>query len=145
MYTSNFVNNYKNTEVKTSNRLDVLIMLYDGAVQFMNQSKDYINRKDNAKKGTSLSKAIAIINEFKNTLCYDYDPKLANDLERLYNFIQERLLQANINNKIELIEDALKVTNILRGAWVQLREQQNGQDMSEAKETVNENYFRISV
>ena len=145
MYTADSVKSYKSTEVRTSNRLDVLIMLYDGAIRFMNQAKDNISKNDNAKKGTFLSKATAIINEFKNTLCYDYDPKLATDLERLYNFIQERLLQANIENEIKHVEDALKVTNILRDAWIQLRDQQNGLDNSEAKESFSENYFRISV
>jgi flagellar protein FliS len=141
----NNANVYRKNEVKTSNRLDVLVMLYDGAVRFMTQAKELMKAHNVPGKGQAISKALAIINEFKNTLSFDYDRKLATDLERLYTFIQEKLQRANMSNDMEALNEALKITTILRDGWKELQQQGAGQAAAEAKVLNKDNYFRISV
>lgn len=150
-YKPSNINAYKTTEVRTSNRLDLLVMLFDGAIRFMNQAKERMVAKDIPAKGMYISKALAIIAEFKNTLSYDFDPQLAQNLESLYNFIQDRLIKSNISNDPKGIEEALKITFTLREGWKQLQaDMQNGEvdkDVvdSEKKAINSDNYFRISV
>jgi len=117
-------NSYHTTDITTSSRLDLLIKLYDGAILNCRQAKEAIAGRDLAVRGERLGRAIAIVNEFKSTLDYSADKNLCSELERLYSFAAERLTAANINNSQESIDEALKVLEILRSAWVELREQE---------------------
>ncbi len=141
----NNANVYRKNEVKTSNRLDVLVMLYEGAVRFMSQARDQMKVRNMAGKGQCLSKALAIINEFKNTLSFEHDRKLATDLERLYTFISDKLQKANMSNDMDALNDAIRITTILRDGWKELQAQGTGQVVAEAKTMNKDNYFRISV
>ncbi len=143
-YSSN-VNSYQQTEIKTANRLEVLVKLYDGAVRFMNQAAQCQQKKDIAGKGTYISKSMAIINEFKNTLSFEHDRELATNLDRLYTFINDKLLKANITNEPDHIKEAIKITTILRDAWKELQTKENGTTSPEAKSSNQDNYFRISI
>ena len=143
-YGSN-ISTYQQTEVKTSNRLDLLVMLYDGAVKFMNQAIECQEKSDMAGKGAYVSKAMAIISEFKSTLSFAYDKDLATNLDRLYTFINDKLIKANITKDSNHIHEAVKITIILRDAWKQLQVQEQGKASSETNAPNQDNYFRISV
>lgn len=142
------ITTYANNEVNTANRLQLLIMLYDSAVRFMNLAKDAISSENLAQRGVYISKAMAIISEFKSTLDHRPNPELAANLDRLYNFINSRLLQANLRNDPVLIDEALKITNILREAWVELSNKASTENASlgNAVRQVNQNsLLNISV
>jgi flagellar secretion chaperone FliS len=123
------VNTYTANDVKTSNRLKLLIMLFDGAVKFMNIAMQKMEENDTAGKGLFIGKAMAIIAEFKGTLDYRPNPELAESLERLYTFINDSLLKANIKNDKNHLANALRITNTLREGWVELQQKiQSGGD-----------------
>ena len=139
---------YRKTEVQTAGRLDVLVMLYDGAIRFMNQAKGHIQANEIAEKGKYIGKAMAIISEFKNTLNYEQAPELAGNLDRLYDFIQDRLQAANIKNDVTPLDEAVKITETLREGWKELQKRQragNLENNDETKKSQSNNYFRISV
>ncbi|MCB1154771.1 flagellar export chaperone FliS, partial [bacterium] len=59
---------YASNDVNTANRLQLLIMLYEGAIRFMSRANEAMKAGNLADKGLYLHKAQAIIDEFKGTL-----------------------------------------------------------------------------
>jgi flagellar protein FliS len=109
---------YQNTQITTATPEKILIMLYEGAVNFSRIALDRLNRGDIAGKGRYLGKALAIVTELMNTLNHDVGGEISQRLEQLYIYLIEQFTQANINNSTKSLESAIEVLVILRDAWV---------------------------
>lgn len=118
-------NQYKQMAIKTANRGQLLIMLYEAAIQNVKKATIAIDKKDLASKGSFIGKAHDIINELLNTLNFDVGGNIARDLERLYNFMTEQLIRANVENSKEPIVAVQKLLETLLSAWREAVEQVN--------------------
>ncbi len=120
-------NQYKQMQVKTANRGQILIMLYEAAIQNVKKAAAAIDRGDIAAKGLHIGKSHDIINELLATLDHNAGGDIARNLERLYNFMIEKLVKANIEkNKAPLLEVEKLLTTLLDG-WRVAVEQVNRQ------------------
>jgi flagellar protein FliS len=108
---------YKQMSVKTATRGQILIMLYERAIQHIKRAALAIEKGDIAEKGVSIGKAHDIINELLNTLDHKIGGQVATDLDRLYNFSIEQLIKANIENKKEPLTHVQKNLETLLSAW----------------------------
>ena len=108
---------YQQTSVTTAKPDKILLMLYEGCIKFIRISKLKLQEKKIAEKGKNISKALAIVSELINTLDHDVGGQLARDLEALYMFMMDKLIEANLNNKIEDLEIVEKLLNTLYEAW----------------------------
>ncbi|WP_017815468.1 flagellar export chaperone FliS [Paenibacillus shenyangensis] len=107
---------YRQNAVQTSPG-QLLIMLYDGAIRFTLAAIDGINQKDYAKSNTNFGKAQAIVSEFRASLDRSYD--VAENLDRLYEYMGYLLIQANIKKDVASAEEALGYLKDLRETWVE--------------------------
>lgn len=110
---------YRQMQVTTSSPEKVLLMLYDGAINFSKMAQDRINRKDIAGKGLYISKALAIVTELMNTLNHDICSNITRELERLYMYIIREFTQANMNNDPKALDNAIKILVNLRQTWTE--------------------------
>lgn len=110
-------NQYRQTSITTASRGQVLLMLYEAAIRNVKKATFAIEKRDIPTKGVAIGKAHDIINELLNTLNFDAGGKIARDLERLYNFIAEQLVKANIENNAEPLKNALKILENLLEGW----------------------------
>jgi len=110
-------NQYKQMAIKTANRGQLLIMLYEAAIQNVKKATLAIDKKDLNAKGIAIGKAHDIINELLNTLDFEVGGNIALDLERLYNFMTEQLVKANIANSKEQLISVQKVMETLLEGW----------------------------
>ncbi|HLE01186.1 MAG TPA: flagellar export chaperone FliS [Bdellovibrionota bacterium] len=110
-------NQYKQTAVKTANRGQILLMLYEAAVQNVKKATLAIDKKDIKAKGIAIGKAHDIINELVNTLDFEVGGNVARELERLYNFSIEQLIKANVENSKEPLQAVQKVLETLLDGW----------------------------
>jgi flagellar secretion chaperone FliS len=110
---------YRQMQVTTSSPEKVLLMLYDGAINFSKMAQDRINRKDIAGKGLYISKALAIVTELMNTLNHDICSNITRELERLYMYIIREFTRANINNDANALDNAIKILANLRQTWTE--------------------------
>ena len=113
----NGANQYKHMAVKTASRGQILIMLYEAAIQNVKKATVCIERKDVAGKGKAIGKAHDILNELVNTLDFDVGGQIARDLERLYNFMTEQLVKANLENRKEPLQAIQKLLETLLAGW----------------------------
>lgn len=110
-------NQYKQTSIKTANRGQILIMLYEAAIKNVKKASDCLDRKDLAGKGQAIVKAHDIINELTNTLDFEVGGQIAKDLERLYLFMTDQLIKANLENKKEPLQQVQKLMETLLQGW----------------------------
>jgi len=108
---------YQQTNVTTAKPDKILLMLYEGCIKFVKVAKLKLQEKKTAEKGKNISKALAIVSELINTLDHDVGGQLARDLEALYMFMMDKLIEANLHNKIEDLEVVEKLMTTLYGAW----------------------------
>lgn len=119
MSTPNPYNKYKATSVQSASREKLLLMLYEGAIKFTKKAIIACEAKDIAERGLNIGKAYDIVSELNNTLNHNQAPDLCKNLEQLYMFITEQLVQANIKGEVKPLQDALKILEMLNGAWIQ--------------------------
>jgi flagellar protein FliS len=110
-------NHYKQMAIKTATRGQLLIMLYEAAIQNVKKATAAIDKKDIVAKGVGIGKAHDIINELLNTLNFEVGGAIAQDLERLYNFMTEQLVKANIENNKEILISVQKLLETLLVGW----------------------------
>lgn len=110
-------NQYKQTSIKTANRGQILLMLYEAAIKNVKMATLAIDKKDTAAKGMYIGKAHDIINELTATLDFEVGGEIARNLERLYNFIIEQLVKANVESSKEPLVACQKVLETLLEGW----------------------------
>ena len=107
---------YKRQQVLTATPEALTLMLYNGALRFMTEGREAIEKKDYEEANNSLQKAQNIITEFRVTLNMEYE--IAHQLLPLYNYVYDRLVEANMKSDPEKIEEAKSIITDLRDAWV---------------------------
>ena len=110
-------NQYKQMSIKTANRGQILIMLYEAAIRHVKKAAIAIEQKDIGAKGVAIGKAHDIINELNATLNFEIGGDIALNLERLYNFMAEQLVKANIENSKASLEIVQKNLETLLEGW----------------------------
>jgi flagellar biosynthetic protein FliS len=118
---------YLQTQVTTTGQGDVVVLLYDGAVKFLNQAKERLASHDMAGKGLSISKALDIISELDGSLNLEKGGDIARNLHGLYGFCQNHLVKANINKSAGMIDEVIHVLSGLRSAYSEILSQPEAQ------------------
>lgn len=108
---------YQRTQVTTAKPEKILLMLYEGAIKFCKLSIIKLREKNIAEKGKYISKTLAIISELMNTLDHEVGGQLAADLENLYMFMMDKLIEGNMNNSIEDLEAVERLLTTLFEGW----------------------------
>ncbi|MEJ2092774.1 MAG: flagellar export chaperone FliS [Syntrophobacterales bacterium] len=111
---------YVTTQVGTADRLQLVIMLYDGAISFLGQAKEKMAARDAAGKGLLIGRALDIIAELNASLNFQAGRELATNLFHLYNFMTSHLTKANLNWDLAALEEVLVMLTQLRQAWVEV-------------------------
>lgn len=111
---------YNNSKIMTASPAELTLMLYDGAIKFCNIAMAGIEEKDIEKAHNNIKKVEAIIGEFLATLDHKYP--VAKDFENVYNYLQDRLVMANIKKDKEILEEVLEHLRTMRDTWKQVME-----------------------
>ena len=114
-----YVKQYQKSSIETASREQILIMLYDGAIQFLNKARVAMQNKEIEATNDNLIKAQYIIQEFINSMDREVAPQLAENLISLYEYFIRRLIQANMKRQIEPIDEVLKYLKSLKATWEQ--------------------------
>lgn len=114
-----YMNQYQQNQIDTASREQILIMLYDGAIRFCRQALDAMESGDNKLKREKISRALAIVTEFSNTLDREIGGEIADNLDALYHFMIRELTSANLQNDSEKITVVIGLLCELRETWMQ--------------------------
>ncbi len=113
----NRVLQYQNIQVMTADKVRIIIMMYDGVLRFNRCAQKAIADRDIASRSHYLNKSLAIISELANSLNMEEGGDIARNLERLYDFAQSHLTNANLTNDASAIEAVNRVMAELKAGW----------------------------
>jgi len=133
-----YIKQYQKSNIETASREQILIMLYDGCIQFLNKAKLAFPDKNYEEIHNNLMGAQRILNEFINTLDHDVNPQLSANLQSLYEYFIRRLVQANVKHQIEPVEEVLRLVKNLRNTWAKAIEIYHKEQNNPAADEVNE-------
>lgn len=122
MYGKQAHNTYQSVQVTTTDRGRLLLMMYEGAIKFLRQSKAGCEAKDMPKFCRFLSKAQAIIAELMNTLDHEKGGVIARDLERLYDFMLFYLTEANLYRDPVRVQKVIGLIETIYSAYKEIIE-----------------------
>ena len=106
---------YKNSKVLTASPAELTLMLYEGAIKFCNIAITAIEQKEVEKAHVSIRKAQKIIEHLRVTLDMKYP--VAKDFDNMYQYIDRRLLEANISKDPEILKEVLTHLHAIRDTW----------------------------
>jgi len=111
----------------------LVLMLFEGAQQALDCSKLYMQQNNIAAKGEMISKAIAIIDHgLKASLDQSSGGELAGRLSQLYDYMTTRLLKANLQNDVAIIEEISHLLEELHEAWMEIGKQPAAKTVAQA-------------
>ncbi|MCM1083008.1 MAG: flagellar export chaperone FliS [Clostridium sp.] len=112
---NNAAKTYGTNKITTATPAELTLMLYDGAVKFCNIAVASLEKKDFEATNANIQKSRNIIVELNTTLNHKY--AVAEDFQRMYDYIYALLVEANINKDMELLQRALGEIRGMRDVW----------------------------
>jgi flagellar protein FliS len=108
---------YRHNQVVMADPGTILLMLYQGTIDFLRQAKASLERGDMAEKGRCMTRALAIISELLANLNFEVGGEVARNLESLYLFMLEQITVANLANDPKPLDDAIALLSTLKEGW----------------------------
>lgn len=106
---------YANNKVLTASPAELTLMLYEGAIKFCNIAEVAVEQKDITKANTNIKKVQKIIDYLRQTLDMKYP--VAQDFERMYVYLSQRLVEANVKKDKEILEEVNTHLHSIRDTW----------------------------
>jgi flagellar protein FliS len=113
------VNSYKTgfvAEIEEASPHRLIQMLFEGCLQRMAAAKGAIMHKEVAIKGENISKAIGILGGLRASLDLSQG-EIAKNLDRLYDYMERRLVEANLKNDETIIDEVSDLLRDVKSAW----------------------------
>jgi flagellar protein FliS len=108
---------YQQAAIGTQSRGRLIVLLYDGAIKFMKLAIKEMEAGNRAAKGQYIDRAQDIINELNAVLDMEAGGEIAQNLRRLYVFINRRLWQANARNDPQMVREVVTLMEELNQSW----------------------------
>ncbi len=110
---------YQKQQVETASPEELLLLMYDGAIRFLNVARKAIEEKNIEKTHNNLIRAQHIVTELMASLDMEIGGEVAQNLFRLYDYLHYRLVQANIKKDTAMIDEVLTHLRSLKETWEQ--------------------------
>jgi flagellar protein FliS len=117
------INPYLKTKILTASPEELRMMLYDGAIRFSRQGKEALEKQDWEAAYNGLVRAQKIVLELSTSLKHDAAPELCDKLSALYTYIYRQLVEATMERKAELVDEAIELLEYERETWRMLMQQ----------------------
>jgi flagellar secretion chaperone FliS len=129
-----YVQEYQKSAVNGASPVQLVIMLYDGSLRFMEAGKHAVLTGDLDRQNQNLQRAQKIVMELMSCLDMEKGGDIAKNLLALYTYTLNELIEANMHDKVEPIDRAMKVLSDLREGWSDLEKSlRTGGDSREVK------------
>lgn len=106
---------YQNNKVLTASPAELVLMLYEGAIKFCNIAIEAVNRKEIERAHIHIVKAEKIVDHLRITLDMRYP--VAQDFERIYVYLERRLVEADIAKDAAILEEIKDHLKAVRDTW----------------------------
>jgi flagellar protein FliS len=120
---------YRETATLTAPPGQIVLMLYDGAIRSLERSLPGFSNPDPAEANmtinNNLQRAHEIIRQLNVSLNMQQGGEVAENLRRLYNYLERRILESNVKKNPTGIGEVIRHITVLRDAWATMLANQN--------------------
>jgi flagellar protein FliS len=120
-----YASQYQQTQVMTSSGVQIVVLLYDAAIQSIELARTGIESNNIKDKGRFLGRAISIVGELNSVLDFERGGEIAVSLHRLYEYILTELITANARNSTHHLDGPLRCLTTLREGWQEVAVRQH--------------------
>jgi len=109
-------------ELSSADPHKITLMLMQGSLERMARAKGCIERKEYENKSEHISRAVAICMNLRDTLDMGASEEVAGNLFALYDYMIQRLTDANIQNSLSILDEVISLMLPIKNAWSQIPE-----------------------
>lgn len=121
-----YIKQYQTNNITTATPEKLMIMLLDGAVQFLQKAKVAIEEKNLQERSTNIESARKIIRELMRTIDLENGNNVSKSLFKLYNRMAMNLIKANVSRNASLIDEVITDLSNIRWGFQKAIEIQSG-------------------
>ena len=114
---------YQQMDIATASPESLIAKLLAAAIRHARLAIDPTGPDAAARRGSAISRVVAIVGELRSCLDHEQGGEIATNLESLYDFVLDRMLTANLEQRSEPIEEAIAVLTPLEEAWAEIAQQ----------------------
>ena len=132
MVATTYARTYRTNAVLTASPGQLVLMLFDGAIKAMETAKAAFALKEEDPRqikviNDQILKAQAIIIELQAGLNMEAGGEFAQTMNRLYDYHQRRLFEANLRKDIKVLDEVCGLVGSLRDAWAEMLSKEDSQ------------------
>ena len=98
----------------------LILMLMDGALERIAAARGAMENGTPEARTRLLHRAVTIIDELRGSLNLELGGEIAGNLADLYEYSGKQLMRANLENRVDLLEEVGHLLREIRGAWIQI-------------------------
>jgi flagellar protein FliS len=108
---------YRQFSVQGATPLGLVVMLYDGAITFLQRAVAAMEASDTGKKCEHLKRVLAIMAQLEGTLNFQQGGEAARTLKAFYLHARAQATKANLENSVEILRSLIEEFTTVRDAW----------------------------
>ena len=108
---------YRRIEAESRSPLELVVMLYDGALRFVGEAKQAHVRRDVLARGHAVSRCLAVVAELQSTLNVEQGGAIAEELDRLYTYVNTRLVDVSAKQDADALDEVHRLLSTIRDGW----------------------------
>lgn len=122
MYVESYVeNSYVENEVLADDPVELVRLLYAKAIEKLHEAEERLASSDIPGRARAIAHASEIVVELQASLDFERGSEIAVNLARLYDYVQERLAEANGRQQKKPLVEARRLLTTLYEGWQELR------------------------
>ena len=121
-----YIKQYQASNVNTATPEKLMIMMFDGALQFLQKAKTAIAEGNLKERSTNIDGARKIIRELMRTIDLENGNDVSKQLFKLYNRMAMNLIKANVQRNAALIDTVIEDISNIRWGFQKAIEIQTG-------------------
>ena len=108
--------------IMSSEPHQIILMMFDGALQSLAISKGAIERKDFELKSQTVTKFMNILSALRNSLDFDAEPIVSRRFDDLYIYCIDVINEVSLSMDGSRIDEVIELLKPLRNAWFEMPE-----------------------
>jgi len=108
---------YQQQSVMTASPGELTLMLYNGCMRFIKQAMECVSNRDLEGAHNAIIRAQDIILELMSSLDMNYE--ISSGLAALYDYMHRRLIDANTQKNVQILEEVLGFVTEMRDTWAE--------------------------
>jgi flagellar protein FliS len=111
------MNRYFEETILNADPIDLIRLLYQRAVSSVEDAREHLREKRIAQRAAAINRAYAAVAELIASLRPEAAPELTRQLRRLYSYILQRLVDANMQQAEKPLVEVLELLKTLEEGW----------------------------